>query len=317
MKVSVLIMTYNHERFIAQALDSALTQETSFDYEILVSEDCSTDRTREIVVAYHARYPDRIRLLLSEANVRSNEVVARGFRAARGRYLALLDGDDYWTSPYKLQKQADFLDRHPECALCFHNALVADEDGAQTPRPWTPAGQKPLSTIDDLWRGNFIATCSVMYRLGLVDPIPDWYEAYFPITDWPLHLLHAEHGPIGYIDEVMGVYRHHSGGLYSPLSEAQKLEKTAQFYAAINADLGYRYNRAIRAAYFRYFYEWAEAYEQRGDLANAWACLRRCLAGRPANLRAGFRQAGRMGLRLLARRLAPGKSTASATRPGR
>ena len=111
MKVSVLVMTYNHERFVAQALDSALMQEVAFDWEILVSEDCSTDRTREIVVEYARRHSDRIRLLLSERNVRSNYVVRRGIEAARGTYVALLDGDDFWTSPQPSGGLARFASR--------------------------------------------------------------------------------------------------------------------------------------------------------------------------------------------------------------
>ncbi len=107
--VTVLVMTYNHERYIRRALDGALGQELTVPYEVLISEDCSTDGTREIVEAYARRHPDRIRLVLSPANLRSNEVVARGFRAARGRYLALLDGDDFWTAEDKLQAQFDFL----------------------------------------------------------------------------------------------------------------------------------------------------------------------------------------------------------------
>src|SRR5262245_25076291 len=135
MKLSVLVMTYNHVRFIAQALDSTLMQKTDFPYEIIVSEDNSNDGTREIVQAYHQRFPEKMRLSRSERNVASNAVVARGVDAARGDYIALLDGDDYWTSPNKLQKQVDFLEHHPECVICFHNAIVIHESGSQQSRP--------------------------------------------------------------------------------------------------------------------------------------------------------------------------------------
>jgi len=177
MKVSALVVTYNHARFIAQALDSVLMQEAPFPWEILVSEDASTDGTREIVVEYQRRHPGRIRLLLSERNLRSNRVVARGFEAARGEYVALLDGDDYWTARDKLAKQAVFLDAHPECAMCFHNATVVHEDGSRPPWSWTPPQQKPLATLEDIWLGNFIATCSSMFRRGVCGPLPPWYDA--------------------------------------------------------------------------------------------------------------------------------------------
>src|SRR3954471_9555699 len=106
----------------------------------------------------------------------SNQIVVRGIEAARGQYIALLDGDDYWLTTDKLQKQADFLDLHPECAICFHNATVMDEDGQQAQWNWTPPHQKEISTLEDLWLGNFIATCSTMFRRGLIRRFPAWYD---------------------------------------------------------------------------------------------------------------------------------------------
>src|SRR5690348_603329 len=245
MKVSVLVMTYNHEKFISQALESAAMQETNFDYEILISEDCSTDRTRAIVLEFQQAHPEKVQLLLSTQNIHSNEIVVRGIRAAQGEYIALLDGDDYWTSPLKLQKQVDFLDSHPECSMCFHNARIFHQTEGREGRDWTWPGQKEISTLEDIWMGNFIATCSTMFRNGLIGDIPAWYDDFFPITDWPLHILNAEHGKIGYIDEVMGVYRYHPGGLYSPFSEARKQEETLKFYRRMNKNLNYRYNKIV------------------------------------------------------------------------
>jgi len=180
IKVSVLVMTYNHANFIRQSLDSVLMQEVTFTYEILISEDCSTDGTREIVEEYYQQFPQKIHLLLSGQNIHSNAVVARGIKAAKGEYIALLDGDDYWTSPHKLQKQADFLENHPECSMCFHNARVFYEDSSKPHWNWTPAHQKEFSTLEEIWMGNFIATCSTMFRNGLFGDVPDWYEALFP-----------------------------------------------------------------------------------------------------------------------------------------
>ena len=281
MKVSVLVMTYNHEKFIQQTLDSVAMQETNFEYEILISEDCSTDCTREIVVEFQKAHPKQVRLLLSEKNIHSNEIVVRGIRAARGQYVALLDGDDYWTSPHKLQKQADFLDRHPECSLCFHNARILHEAEGREGRQWTPLNQKEISTLEDIWMGNFIATCSTMFRRGLIGKIPSWYNDFFPITDWPLHILNAEHGKIGYIDEVMGVYRYHPGGLYSPFSESKKQQETLKFYQTMNKNLNYRYDKIVKVAISRYFFEWAEEYRTRGDFDKMRDCLKICLSGNP------------------------------------
>jgi glycosyltransferase involved in cell wall biosynthesis len=279
MRVTALVVTYNHRPFIAEALESALRQQTRFPYEILISEDCSTDGTRDIVVDYQQRYPERIRLILSEKNLRSNAVVARGIREARGEFVAILDGDDLWTSPYKLQVQADFLDANANCALCFHNAKVVHEDGSRAPWLWTPPGQKQISNIEDIWRGNFIATASAMFRLASIKHIPAWYDSLFPITDWPLYILAAEHGSIGYIDEVMSLYRYHAGGLYSAKTEAEKLDSTARFYRVMDANTGRRYHALIRAACSTYFFEWAEEYFKRRELGRARSCLLRSLWG--------------------------------------
>lgn len=275
MKVSVVVCTYNHEPFIDRALAGVLDQSTAFDYEIVISEDCSTDATRDIVRRCRDENPDRIRLLLSAHNLRSNEVVARGFRAAVGDYVALLDGDDYWTSPHKLQRQADFLDEHPECALCFHDAELVDDAGKTLEgRRWTAASQKPRSTLEDIWFGNFIATCSTMFRKSALSEIPDWYAEFFPITDWPLYILCAEHGDIGYIPDVMGAYRLHDGGLYSPLTAAEKLRATDRFYRRMNERTEYRHDSVARRAHRRFFLDWAHEHLARREPALARLCVR-------------------------------------------
>jgi glycosyltransferase involved in cell wall biosynthesis len=276
-------MTYNHAKFIAQAVESVLEQQVNFDYELLISEDCSTDGTRDLVIEFQQKYPQRIRLLLSAQNLHNNEIVRRGLRAAQGQYIALLDGDDYWSSPYKLQKQVNFLDAYPDCAVCFHNALVVHEDGSREPWLWTPAHQKQISRLADIWLGNFIATCSTMFRRGLFGDVPDWYISLFPITDWPLHLLNAEHGYIGYLNEVMGVYRYHSGGLYSPFSQTQKLQETLKFYRVMDRNFNFKYSPLINTAISKYFFDWAEEYLAQGNLDQARTCFKISLTGRPVN----------------------------------
>jgi glycosyltransferase involved in cell wall biosynthesis len=279
IKASVLVMTYNHAKFIAQAIDSVLMQRTTFAYEVIISEDCSTDGTREIVMGYQRRYPDKVRLLLSERNLHSLAVVSRGIRACRGEFVALLDGDDYWIDPEKLQRQSEFLDSHPDCSTCFHNATAVYEDASRGPVNWTPPQQKDFMTLKDIWRGNPIATGSTVFRSGLYE-LPPWYDE-MPLTDWPLHVLNAEHGTIGYIDRVMSVYRIHRGGDYSRLDETSKLEKQHQFYVQMNKNMHYRCDSLAKNGLFYYFLEWAEEFKNRGDRENARLCVRRCLSGRP------------------------------------
>jgi len=298
-RVSVLVMTYNHEKYISQALDSVLMQQTSFDWEVLVSEDCSTDQTRQIVKEYAARHPGLLRLILSEKNLHSNEVVARGIRAAAGQYLALLDGDDYWITSEKLQTQVDFMDRHPESTVCFHQALVHDERAHRPDWNWTPTNQKEISTLQDICMDNFIATSSTMFRRRAIEGPPEWYIAFFPITDWPLHILYAERGTIAYLPKTMSVYRHHEGGAYSGGSQSMKEDEAYRLYQRLDEVFEHRYRRFFQAGIFDYFLDWVEEHERLGQRKQALACFRRALTGRPIHFIPGLRRLAKTWLRLM------------------
>jgi glycosyltransferase involved in cell wall biosynthesis len=276
--VSVLVVTYNHAQFVRQALDSALGQRLPLPFEILVSEDCSTDGTRAIVQEYAERHPQLVRLLLSEQNLHSNEVVARGFRAARGRYVALLDGDDYWTSDDKLWAQVEFLEARPDLTICFHNVQVVDERSQGTGRLWNAPGQQEVSGLHELLRGNFIASTSVMYRRAAVAEVPTWYDR-FPITDWPLHVIYALQGRIGYLDRTLGAYRLHSGGSFSTLGEREKLEANADFYRKLRACSSGALAAEVARGQRDYFLGWAEEFRRRGDRRMLLRCLRWAWSG--------------------------------------
>ena len=244
MEVTVLLTTYNHEKYIAQALESVLMQETNFDYEIVILEDCSTDGTGEILRAYHTKYPAKIRLRLAERNQRSNKAFAEEFLASSSVYIAMLDGDDYWTSQKKLQTQVEFLRGHPDYMLCFHNALRVYENEDRAPLLHNLADQKPVSELEDLWQRNFIAGCAAMLRKDVLWQFPDWFYN-LPYGDWPLYILSAQHGKIGYIDEVLGAYRIHPEGSWSKLDSIQKLEGLIAFYQTMNANLNFRFNHIV------------------------------------------------------------------------
>jgi glycosyltransferase involved in cell wall biosynthesis len=241
MEVSVLVTTYNHEKYIAQALDSVLMQETNFNFEIIILEDCSTDATRDIVLGYQKKHPEKIRLRLAERNECSNKPFADAFQSAPSCYIAILDGDDYWTSPKKLQKQVEFSEAHPECVLCFHNALRIYEDGSRVALPYNFASQKRISVLEDIWQGNFIAGSTVMLRKDVLRDFPEWFHTLH-YGDWPLYILCAQHGKIGYIDEILGVYRIHKEGLWSRNDAMQKLEGLIAFWETMNANLDFRFN---------------------------------------------------------------------------
>jgi len=259
-KVSVSIITYNHEPFIAQAIESVLMQETDFEYEILIGEDDSSDRTRQIVIDYQKRYPDKIRPFLND---RKNVIYINGrptgrwnfvnnLKHARGQYVALLEGDDYWTSPAKLQKQVGFLDAHPECAICFHDAEKRYEGGTIKPKEITRPTYRPFYTVEDLLERNFIRTCTVMYHNGLFGEFPDWFYTT-PMGDWPLHILNARHGKIGYIDQVMAVLRVHRGGTWSPRQAQERSREAIQALKIFQRNLDTRYTPQIERSIARWY----------------------------------------------------------------
>lgn len=239
-KVSILTTTYNHEAYIADAVESMLMQETSFPYELVIGEDCSTDSTRDILLNYKARYPDQVRLLLREENVGRRRNWMETFYACRGEYIAVLEGDDYWIDSGKLQVQADFLDSHTECALCFHPVLKKFEEKSKLARRFDPPPGRALYELRDLLGRNFIATCSVMFRNGLFGRFPNWYRTV-PAGDWPLHILNAQHGQIGYIDRVMAVHRIHEGGVWSPHAASRRLQSKIEVLETIGRHLGPAY----------------------------------------------------------------------------
>ena len=297
--ISVLVITYNHERYIAEALESVLAQKTSRRVEIIVSEDCSTDRTFDLVRQYAEAHAG-IRVLRSEKNLASNAVISRAIGAATGKYLCMLDGDDRWIDDRKLEKQADILDRQPELSAVFHNAIVVDGEGAQTGDRWTPAGQAPVCDLAALWQGNPFATCAGMLRRKALAELGPWYDGFFPITDWPLYILSASHGAIAFHDEPVGAYRLHASGLFSALADVRKLDQIEDFYQRMSSVLPSQAQNA-RAGRTRYFFDWALAYEGRGNARLALSCLRRALRAGGVGSTVSLRQFGRAALRLLSR----------------
>lgn len=281
VKVSVLMITYNHVRFVAQAIESVLAQKTSFAYELVIGEDCSVDGTRDVVRTYQDRYPDVIRALLRDRNLGMMDNLIQTHCECRGQYVALLEGDDFWTTPDKLQVQADYLDEHPACAICFHANSIQYEDG-RPPRTYLPPGRRAEYSIEDLLVSDLMYTCSVMYRRGLFGEFPAWFRD-LPMGDWPLHLLNAQHGQIGYIDRVMSTYRVHPGGLWSRLGRVERLHWEIRAYELFARHLEPKYRPAIRSMIGRRYYRLAVEHASRGEVVQAIACVRKSLTACPLN----------------------------------
>lgn len=209
--LSVCIRSYNQRRFIGQALDSVLMQKTDFLYDIIVSDDCSTDGTRQILMDYQSRFPEKVRLILGEENVGGPKNLRRVIEASTAKYVTCLDGDDYYIDAYKLQKQVAFLENNNQYAACFHNVINLYE----------PYGSKSLflpldfpnqveakDVISQRW---FLPIHSVVMRRQYIS-FPNWYEEVMN-DDYVINLSVVMHGPYYYMPDVMAVYRHHGANI--------------------------------------------------------------------------------------------------------
>ena len=241
-RVSVSLTTYNQERYIATAIEGAISQKTSFPFEVVIADDCSTDRTGEICREYQQKYPELIRLVQRDQNLGAVPNYLETFKCCRGEYVAFLEGDDYWTDPDKLQKQVEFLDTHKDFAICCHNVAAVDADGVA--RGALLRNVPEITTVKDLCRGDYIATASCMVRNRLLDELPAWLYS-LPGCDWALDILHAEKGKIGFIPVTMAAYRIHQEGIWSGRTKADKLRETLAVSQTINRNLEYRYTKAF------------------------------------------------------------------------
>lgn len=222
--VSVGIITYNHEAYIAKAIESVLMQKTDFDVQLIIGEDQSKDGTLAICESFKKKFSDKIQLITSATNVGVMENAIRVFDKCDGKYLAILEGDDYWLKEDKLQKQVDFLEAHPDFSLCFHSVEVHYDNGNKVISSPKSFSEKTEFTIEDLAKGNFLQTVSVLYKNDFKNAIPTWFRQS-PVGDYVLYMMHARNGKIKYLDETLAVYREHAGGIWSTLKRKEMLEK--------------------------------------------------------------------------------------------
>jgi glycosyltransferase involved in cell wall biosynthesis len=262
IKVSVCVVTYNHEKFVSQALDSILMQQTTFPFEIIVGDDCSKDNTVNILKEYQNRFPEKIRLILHERNLGLNGKynALSTFAAAKGEYTAQFDGDDYLISPYKLQKQVEMLDANPHYSASYHNARVIFDDNSAPPYLVNTVHKSEIN-VEDLIQEDelcYIATSSLMFRTKdfAEHPDPEWTNLSTS-GDIPRNIMLASRGPIGYIDEVMSVYRKNRGGasFVDNHESSDFLFNRIQLYSNINKQFDYQYDKTLRKLLSTYYYK--------------------------------------------------------------
>ena len=233
--VSVCIVTYNHAEYITQCLDSIVNQKVSFNYEILIGDDDSTDGTREICKEYAQKYPDKIRLFLHD---RGNNIAIDGrptgrfnfiynLYSARGKYIAFCEGDDYWIDENKLQKQVDVLNSNTNANICFHNAYIIENNDKHYKGKVYPQGRKEIVEFEDLLKGDYTKTsCCIIRNENHIFNTP-----VLMLQDTTLFLDCLAGGKVAvYIDNEMSVYRLHSGGVWSLINVIDKRISTFTIY---------------------------------------------------------------------------------------
>jgi glycosyltransferase involved in cell wall biosynthesis len=241
--VSVWMTTYNHEPYIARAMEGVLTQETAFPIELVIGEDCSTDRTREIVMEYQERRPDIIRIITSEQNVGLHENDRRVNKALRGKYVAFCEGDDYWIHPGKLQMQVEILEANPEVGLVHggYDKFIAHRNKLIRWRQWRPK-TVPSSKYDDVFTQLLVGqypypttphTSNVCMRrdlyLAVRENNPDSFKKEFIVVDTQTWLEAARLTRFGFIDKSLAVYNY----VPDSISNTQDISKRIDFFQSV------------------------------------------------------------------------------------
>ncbi len=256
--LSILVPVYNHEDYIEEALDSILMQETKYEYEVLAGEDKSEDSSREILKKYEMEHPGKIRVLYREKNLFKERIdnITDLLMRGKGKYLIILEGDDFWTDKRKIEKQISFLERHPEYAAVAHNCVVVDKNSAPVEESYPECKEHEYTFghyASDIFPGQ---TASVMFRNIFRNPDYDSRLARFKLSpgDRKMAFSLLCNGKIFCIQEVMSAYRHitDEGSSYSAFNTEDELH--AVRFCAVILNYAYKINneRAVKAAEIKY-----------------------------------------------------------------
>ncbi len=266
IQVSVVSIAYNHEKYIRQCLDSLLMQKTNFAFEIIIHDDASTDCTADIIREYEAKYPDIIKPIYQSQNQHSQGVDTWSnfiYPRARGRYVAYCEGDDFWTDPYKLQKQFDALEAHPQCCFSMHKVASVNEDGSENEKVFEPLNQMDYEGIlsqeelaKTIWNTSFVfqLTCRFIRTECIKPSCPELHAEFNKYENGDRNQIRRLllKGPCYYFPEPMSCYRCFSQNSWtSRLKEKSVEEKNKLYIKNIKSELlfdefsGHQYNELI------------------------------------------------------------------------
>ena len=220
-ELSIVTITFNHEKFIAKCIRSIISQKTNFRYQLIISDDASQDNTAKIIEQFQIKYPGKIKFIKKEINIGAYENYVSTLSLVNSSFVVICEGDDYFCNENKLQIQYDYLINNPDKSICFHPVKVVHPGFFNKfkkkifPKSKTRFFKNDLN-INDLLMHNFMQTNSVMYRWRFKNG--EDFKNNFPKNimpcDYYLHLLHAQIGEIGFIDKIMSAYRIWEGGIW-------------------------------------------------------------------------------------------------------
>lgn len=224
--VSIVCITYNHEKYISEAIDSFLMQETNFPFEIVIGEDCSPDDTKVILNKYIEKYPNIIKAILRDKNIGMNLNFKDTLEKSKAPYIAFCEGDDYWIDKEKIQKQQVFLENNKNISLVFSPAKQIQDGKKDFIR--NEYNIKQIDKINTKWvikkGGGFYPSCSVMIRKELFDNLPNWFYKH-STGDYPLAILASLKGKIAYLNECTSVYRSQPNSVSHIKESNEKIEQ--------------------------------------------------------------------------------------------
>jgi glycosyltransferase involved in cell wall biosynthesis len=243
VKISIVVTSYNQEKYIEQCLEGVLAQKGDFEMEIILGDDCSTDGTGLILGSYQKKHPHLIQNLHNEKNLGATRNLKRCLDACTGKYIAICEGDDYWTSDEKIQRQIQLLETHPEYSMCFSAlTLYYQQEGKYTSHNDQSKFPRDELTIEDLIKVNYIGNFSCcMYRASVVRNLPDSLFQML-VADWLFNMACSEMGKIGFIREPLSVYRIHAKGAWAGKTDMDQISEIIELAKDYNQYFQYRYN---------------------------------------------------------------------------
>jgi glycosyltransferase involved in cell wall biosynthesis len=271
--VSVCLITYNHELYIRKAIESVLMQKVNFSWEIIIADDCSIDATQSIINEYYSKYPLLIKPILRDKNVGAGLNFLELIHSAKAKYIAYLEGDDYWTDVNKLQKQFDFMESNSDFSMCYHkvNWQFMYESSVFNDYPIeSNIGDETFLTAKEvLEKGWLIRSCSMFFRKII---LPKGFE-FLHVGDYPLHILLADRGKIGFINDCMGTYRIHQNGIsetnllvYDVTRRMKNHKADLKLLNYLNKQTNFQYDDCFKRKIFEEYYSFNHFLFQKNKL---------------------------------------------------